>query len=129
MAPSCSMDDEWVTVEWDKPAQRNFLSLVFSSHLASPPALWPSPYPLIFRTSPYLIHQPAWLPSTTLMGSHAFGQLSMRLVSSMGRSPPAPKKNAKKRKQITLPRALTKKGSTPSNSKMPPSFHQTIHKL
>ena len=94
-----------------------------------PPALRPSPYPLIFRTSPYLIHQPAWLPSTALMGSHAFGQLSMRLVSSMGRSPPAPKKNAKKRKQITLPRALTKKGSTPSNSKMPPSFHQTIHKL
>ena len=30
--------------------------------------------------------QPAWLPLTTFMGSHALGQLSMRL-SCMGRSP------------------------------------------
>ena len=58
------------------------------------------------------LHQLAWLPPTTFMGSHALGQLSMRL-SFMGPSP-LPSTNVMKRgkKKILPDPPLLQKGST-----------------
>ena len=60
--------------------------------------------------TPLFVHQPAWLLPTTLMGSHAFGQLTTRLISCMGRFPPSSTNIMKRSPQIILPGPLTSKG-------------------
>ena len=56
----------------------------------------------------YSSHQPAWLPPTTFMGNHAFGQLQVRLVSCISRSPhPLSPTNVMKMSPQSSPGPLT----------------------
>ena len=100
--------------------QGSFLSLVSSSSCLPQKNLPSSPlFPCSSTWKPSCLsyHPPSCFSinkhglATTLMGSHALGQLSMRLVSCIRRSPPST--NVMKRRKWLLSRAPSlQKGST-----------------